>query len=159
MSILMALSDSFVLAHIFSFLKLWTAEMLAVVFEVPWALLQKTFPVLFAHPHLAWVSSWKNVWKITSRDEVRIFFHARNCCQSTSRGDKECWEEAVFFSWAGKEVRWDIDAQMVLSTFKIQIPFHIAMYVPCGAGGDGKIVQHLLTKYVICQSVNMTVTD
>lgn len=35
--------------------------MLAVVFEVPWALLQKSFSALFTDPHLAWVSSWKNV--------------------------------------------------------------------------------------------------
>lgn len=33
------------------------------------------------------------------------------------------------------------------------------MCVPWGAGGDGKIVQHLLVEYVFCQSGNKTVTD
>lgn len=57
MSIVLDLSDSFTLAHVFSFPKSWTDGMLAVVFEVPWALVQKNFSALLTDPPLARVSS------------------------------------------------------------------------------------------------------
>lgn len=41
MSTVLALSESFILAHIFSFPKSWTDGVLAVIFEVPWAVVQK----------------------------------------------------------------------------------------------------------------------
>lgn len=159
MSIVIALSDSFILAHTFSFLKSQTAGMLAVVFEVPWALVQKSFSALLADPHLAWVSSWKKLWKISSIDELRIFFHAQQCCHSMNRGDREPWEKTMVFNWAGEEVRVDIATEMASSTFLIRIPFQIAIYVSWGVGEDGKKVHHLLAKYVISQSANMTITE
>ena len=95
----------------------------------------------------------ENVRKISSIDELRIFLHARHCCQSMNRGDRECWEETVFFNWAGEEVRGDIDAEMALSTFLIRIPFQITIYVSWGARGDGKKVHCLLANYVVSQSI------
>lgn len=90
MSTVLALSDSFTLAHVFSFPKSQTDGMPVVVFEVPWALVQKDFSAPLTYPHLVWVSSWKNVWKITSMDELGIFLHAQNWCQSMSRRGREC---------------------------------------------------------------------
>lgn len=54
-----ALSEFFTLSHIFSFPKSQTDGMLAVVLEMPWALVRKSFPALLTDCHLVWVSSWK----------------------------------------------------------------------------------------------------
>lgn len=35
--------------------------MLAVVFEAPWPLVQKSFSALLTDPALVWESSWENV--------------------------------------------------------------------------------------------------
>lgn len=67
MSIVMALSDSFILAHIFPFLKSWTAGMLAAVFEVPWAPVQKSFSAVLTDPCLGvflekWLKNYFHRW-------------------------------------------------------------------------------------------------
>lgn len=149
MSTALALSDSLTLAHVFSFPKSQTDGMPARVFEVPWAPVQKKNSALLTDPHLVWVSSWKNIWKITSIDELGIFLHAQRCCQSMSKGGRECWGECSFWTELWRR-QGEIE---VLRSFYSRIPFQITLSLPWGVGEDEKGVHHFWGKYFICQSV------